>query len=350
MKNIFTFLIVSLVAMFQSFSTIAQSEVIEIFGISNQTLLDKGFIVTEDSEKKIKAEKQLDTDLFNLLVVEYRDSSAVITLYNTDPTKAEVLRLSEILYDKYGKDEDGNKVYSFKDLQMYEYGIVAPRSWKLENGSILIGYSDEPRVLMDYAGLTFQYYLNDFPHSLEKIRASLNSSPPEPSEETFRDTKWGMTIEQVIEKEGQPSERKDDLLIYNDELVGGKYKASIYYIFVDNELVRAKYIFRDEHTNDNEYLTDYLSIVEVLENKYGNPVEHNYAWSNDLYKGNRNDYGMAIAAGHLTVYHIWKNNTTQITSMLDGDNYKIVHQTEYKSRVLESKEEEKRTSEIQGDF
>ncbi|MFQ5780827.1 MAG: hypothetical protein ACE5HN_08605 [Nitrospiria bacterium] len=69
----------------------------------------------------------------------------------------------------------------------------------------------------------------------------------------FRKTKWGMSIAQV--KSSEPL----DVVKHDENLLG--YKTSVIgkdvfvaYFFVDNQLVRARYILAESHTNKNDFI------------------------------------------------------------------------------------------------
>ena len=60
---------------------------------------------------------------------------------------------------------------------------------------------------------------------------------------TFRKTSWGMNIEEVkISEELKVAEERDELIFYKTRVL--EKDVLLAYIFVDNKLVRAKYVGR----------------------------------------------------------------------------------------------------------
>jgi len=166
----------------------------------------------------------------------------------------------------------------------------------------------------------------------------------------FRQVKWGMTSEQVkkIEKlklsdEGNIGKIK--ILRYTGEIIGG-LSCDVIYIFANNCLTRAKYIFTNYHTNKNDYISDYKTLKNLLIKKHGTPYRDEVFWKNNLYKDDPQYYGFAISIGHLAYFTMWDLSETIITLGLSGENFKINLVIEYTGkrwREYEKKVEEKKT-------
>lgn len=157
----------------------------------------------------------------------------------------------------------------------------------------------------------------------------------------FRKASWGMSIEEVKKTEStepmnEESNGAKKILVYEGKVAS--LNCFYGYIFVNDTLVRAKYMFQEKHSNNNDYITDYENINEILEKKYGKPDEDKTLWLNDLYKNDFQHYGMAISIGHLMYYKQWNLDSTKIISMLSGENYQIEHGVEYSSVKFEGRE------------
>ncbi|MHB0960110.1 MAG: DUF4339 domain-containing protein [Pirellulaceae bacterium] len=169
------------------------------------------------------------------------------------------------------------------------------------------------------------------------------ATPRQPSTDTmadpdFRNVKWGMTIEKVRGREDlELVHESPDTLGYK-ETVGG-HDCIVLYIFVNDVLVRAKYLITERHTNDNEHVMDFESIGTLLAQKYGDPTTTNVVWKNDLYKDALSEYGMAVAMGHLSMYQKWSLPLTTVLHYLNGDNFEIEHGIEYIGKEYEHLEE-----------
>jgi len=148
----------------------------------------------------------------------------------------------------------------------------------------------------------------------------------------FRDTRWGMSKNQVFELEGRPANHEKS---YGLETVKYRKKAigldcSIEFIFAGNKLIRAKYIFLEKHKHKNQYISDYKKIKDWLTEKHGMPQGSNVTWRNDLYKEDYSNWGLAVGLGHLEYGSLWKNQEVEIFLTLSGENNKLSLRAEYK--------------------
>ena len=165
----------------------------------------------------------------------------------------------------------------------------------------------------------------------------------------FRKANWGMTKAQVKQTEtSEILKETDELLSYKSELAG--YKSLVIYIFAGDKLTRAKYSIIEEHSNKNDYMTDYNSIKGMLEKKYGTPKDDEKVWKNDLYKEDYSQWGFAVSLGHLMYYSSWENDRTSIFFLLNGENYELKTVIEYTSKELGSVEDEMRDKEALSNF
>jgi hypothetical protein len=154
----------------------------------------------------------------------------------------------------------------------------------------------------------------------------------------FRNASWRMSPDEV--KKTENSEflfQKDNILAYKGKLID--FDALIAYFFAENQLVRARYVLEEEHTNKNDYIEDYKSLKNKLISKYGEPSTDKTEWKNDLYRGDPSLWGFAVSLGHLYYYSIWYADDTNITLSIRGDNYKIHTILEYESKQLVHMEE-----------
>jgi len=110
------------------------------------------------------------------------------------------------------------------------------------------------------------------------------------------------------------------------------------YIFVENKLVRAKYVLAEEHSNKNDFINDYKLFQSILIIKYGKPLKDDIYWRNNLYKKDPSNWGTAISVGHLSYFSKWDTGDTEIICFLHGDNFNIKCGVEYISRKLEQLE------------
>lgn len=139
----------------------------------------------------------------------------------------------------------------------------------------------------------------------------------------FRNTKWGMTKEQVKNSEEISIFDEDDSNLLYEGLTVSNMNASLMYTFDSDHLYRGFYKFEESHTSYNLYITDYENLVKALTEKYGAPKWDRTKWIDNLWEGDKNDLGMAVATGGLIYGALWETPTTKITVNLIGDNFDI---------------------------
>ncbi len=148
----------------------------------------------------------------------------------------------------------------------------------------------------------------------------------------FRDTRWGMSKNQVFELEGRTANHEKsyglEILKYRKKAMG--LDCLIEFIFAGNKLIRGKYIFLEEHKHKNQYISDYKKIKDWLTEMHGMPQGSNVTWRNDLYKEDYANWGLAVGLGHLEYSSLWKNQEVEIFLTLSGENNKLSLRAEYK--------------------
>lgn len=145
----------------------------------------------------------------------------------------------------------------------------------------------------------------------------------------FRSTLWGYTKDEVKQAENrEPVDEADTAILFGTTTVAG-LNANVFYKFDSDRLVQAAYIIEIEHTNYNLYISDYEHSKEALEEVYGEPKSEGMLWSDDLFKDDEQDYGIAVAYGYLSYGATWETPTTRIYVTLKGDNLEISHTIVY---------------------
>ena len=148
----------------------------------------------------------------------------------------------------------------------------------------------------------------------------------------FRKIRWGMNPDQVKATEGKPVSDDKGILVY-DMTVDG-YDVSLYYTFVDSQLVSAMYAFKVKHNNPQDYLDDFTKVKAILQQKYGAPKLDKVDWKDNLYKGDPEHWGLAVSVGALAYSTVWENSSTQIGEALWGDKFEVKFAVRYSSKAL----------------
>lgn len=145
----------------------------------------------------------------------------------------------------------------------------------------------------------------------------------------FRKATWGMSPSEVKSSETAKLIQEDsDFIVYETTLAG--YKAYAGFIFTNGKLVRATYILKEYHSNDNDYITDYNRLNELLKKKYGEPVEDEEYWKTD-HRPDKQYWGSSINRGELVLYSTFRTSTTEIEIALSAEDYSIENVIQYTS-------------------
>jgi hypothetical protein len=164
----------------------------------------------------------------------------------------------------------------------------------------------------------------------------------------FRKTQWGMTQEQVIRLEGNPAARENPgefyVMRYWDSIKD--MSCWIDYIFKDDKLVKARYVFLVKHDYKSQYFGDYKKAKDFLTEVHGQSPLTNINWLNPTYKEDYSNWGLAVSLGHLEYSAIWDTPETEIVLRLFGENNEVKLVAEYTGKLEEEKEKDKLTKGI----
>ena len=149
----------------------------------------------------------------------------------------------------------------------------------------------------------------------------------------FRKINWGMKKEEVKATErGKIVFETEDEVDFMVPDFDNDFKCG--YMFLEDKLYRSTYLFIGKFTNKNDYIYEFEKWKEALIKKYGKPTLDKVVWKNDLYKNDKQEWGMAVSVGHLLYAGQWETPTTEIGIMLMGNNYKINLGIFYESKEL----------------
>jgi hypothetical protein len=162
----------------------------------------------------------------------------------------------------------------------------------------------------------------------------------EDSKEHFRKAHWGMTQEKVIRLEGNPAARENPgefyVMRYWDSIKD--MNCWIDYIFKDDKLAKARYIFLVKHDYKSQYFGDYKKAKDFLTEVHGQSPLTNINWLNPTYKEDYSNWGLAVSLGHLEYSAIWDTPETEIVLRLFGENNEVKLVAEYTGKLQDEKE------------
>jgi hypothetical protein len=137
-------------------------------------------------------------------------------------------------------------------------------------------------------------------------------------------TLWGMTEEEVIATEGEGYTRDESGgLLYSREVAGKE--AVLGYLLESGRLAKVAYFFVAEHQDMSRHIKDYNELLMLLRDAYGVPVADEAVWSNDLFRNDRQQWGLAIMAGHLQLNASWQTDDTKVLMALHAEGGALTH-------------------------
>jgi hypothetical protein len=165
--------------------------------------------------------------------------------------------------------------------------------------------------------------------------------PAQPKTFERRNTDWGMNAQEVkVNEPVQPSwELRSPILddyeqrvAYRSQIEG--IDTSLTYTFYEDKLAQANYVFEPKHDNVVEYVQDFHTLKNWITQSYGIPTSVQEIWLDPLYRYDRSLWGQAVMRGHLKMVAEWRNDTTQITLLLDGGDETIGLIADFDSVVI----------------
>lgn len=98
---------------------------------------------------------------------------------------------------------------------------------------------------------------------------------------------------------------------------------SLMFQFHESVFYRGGYLLSNSYINDNSYNLDFEKLEKLLSEKYGNPKITKELWSTELFKGNKENIGLAISSGQLERIRYWELGDYRIILNIKGEKFKI---------------------------
>jgi len=147
----------------------------------------------------------------------------------------------------------------------------------------------------------------------------------------FRNTRWGMSPQQVIFTEGEPSSQKKSNgsanLQYRSELMD--MECVLMYLFSQNNLIKAKYSFLKKYPLNSQNIEEHISIKKALIEKFGKPKEDNIC-TEAIQEGNHSSPQSSSAnSTKLIKTTCWQTSETRVCLNLYKNKEHINMELEY---------------------
>jgi len=148
----------------------------------------------------------------------------------------------------------------------------------------------------------------------------------------FRNSKWGMTREEVttLEVKMDPVEVNKNTIRYKTQILGRNVE--LIYLFSQNKLAGAAYRLDDNYLNSNHFLNTYRQFTAALTQKYGPPGEEKINWLNDKFKNENQKRGLALSLGHTEYFASWETASSIISTILKEKNHDVLCLIEYRGK------------------
>jgi len=150
--------------------------------------------------------------------------------------------------------------------------------------------------------------------------------------DSFRNSKWGMTQEEVtaLEVKMDPVEVNKNTIRYKTQILGKNVE--LIYLFSQDKLAGAAYKLDDNYLNSNHFLNTYQQFTAALTQKYGPPGEEKINWLNDQFKNVNQKRGLALSLGHTEYFASWETASSIIRSILKEKNHDVLCLIEYRDK------------------
>src|SRR5271169_3009006 len=198
---------------------------------------------------------------------------------------------------------------------------------------ILISLFNKQAISMKWS-LLLSFFLGFVFFNIDIIKAQ--DSTPQPGvlpvnpEFTFRQTKWGMSKNEVKNSEKLKLISGSANSLFYRGIVNGMVTLVVYK-FSKDKLSSGTYIFEEEHSNKNDYIDYYDKAKSPLIRIYGKPKDDRTDWKNDVFRQSPQNWGTAISAGYLEYLTFWETDKTKILLSLSGENYEMKFFLSYRS-------------------
>lgn len=142
-----------------------------------------------------------------------------------------------------------------------------------------------------------------------------------PEERDFRGLKWGMSLSDVTNNEGEGySVMQQGVIRYNNLTING-FPVEAQYTFENDKLSTCIYYTTHTHSDVNLYIDDYKALVDKYKNKYGQYMYSEEKWADGIEK-NEAKVAEMLESGQMMYRTGWEKGNTRINIVLfkDTDN------------------------------
>lgn len=126
---------------------------------------------------------------------------------------------------------------------------------------------------------------------------------------SFRGINWTTSKDEILKLEkGKLAKDNGWMLFFDVGKVLNMQTESVYMFTTNGDLAGCGYIFKPEHINNNDYLSDYENVKKSVSSKYGEPKTNEEKWDTKASKDmmEKEYKGLALTMGSLELSTVWQ--------------------------------------------
>ena len=157
----------------------------------------------------------------------------------------------------------------------------------------------------------------------------------------FRGMEWGSSATQVLANhDQQPDLQQQDMLVWSVVVAG--VDAQAIFEFGPGGLNEGSYMFTEAHIGaPGRFFRDYEAVEAALIEQHGLPNETGEVWTEDTFRGDRENRGMALRLGHMQLGSVWNAANATITHLLSEISGDITHFLLYHAEAIEEERDQR---------
>ncbi|MDR4496308.1 MAG: hypothetical protein R3B74_18205 [Nitrospirales bacterium] len=130
------------------------------------------------------------------------------------------------------------------------------------------------------------------------------------------DVKANQTIPPAWELRTPVLGESEHRIAYRTQIEG--IDASLSYMFYQDQLAQAKYVFDPQHEDSSNFIHDFHAVQDWISQSYGAPTSVQEIWLDTLYQYDKSLWGQALMRGHLVMVSEWKTAESRIALVING--------------------------------
>ncbi len=156
-----------------------------------------------------------------------------------------------------------------------------------------------------------------------------------PEEADFRNLKWGMSKDEIINAEGTGFSEMENGSMYYTRVREEEYPADAQYDFVDEKLAQGTFYITEDKENNSIDVYDYDELVDSLKQRFGEPqmVQDHY-YDESVKTDDREQHADLILKNKLNYRTAWLLDDTELRVVMINRGGKLCIGLQYKDAAV----------------